>query len=131
LPRTDGEGRGGRLAAKIAIVIMSDTGTHADSARTANALTTAYEFKEAEEEVTVVFTGAGTKWVAELSDPDHRLHRAFEMVKDRVAGACKACAVSFGVRDEVEASDVPLLTEYRGHQSLRKLIKEGFEIVTF
>jgi hypothetical protein len=131
LPRTDGEGRGGRLAAKIAIVIMSDTETHADSARTANALTTAYEFKEAEEEVTVVFTGAGTKWVAELSDPDHRLHRAFEMVKDRVAGACKACAVSFGVRDEVEASGVPLLTEYRGHQSLRKLIKEGFEIVTF
>ncbi|MDF2703625.1 MAG: hypothetical protein K0S10_2571, partial [Rubrobacteraceae bacterium] len=49
----------------------------------------------------------------------------------RVAGACKACAVSFGVRDEVEASGVPLLTEYRGHQSLRKLVKEGFEIITF
>jgi hypothetical protein len=119
------------VAAKVAIVILADTETRADRAKVANALTTAYEFKEAEEEVTVVFTGAGTKWVAELSDPDHRLHRAFEMVKDRVAGACKACAVSFGVRDEVEASGVQLLTEYRGHQSLRKLIKEGFEIVTF
>ena len=119
------------MAAKIAIVIMTDTETPADSARTANALTTAYEFKEAGEEVTVVFTGAGTRWVAELSDPDHRLHRAFEMVKDKVAGACKACAVSFGVKDEVETSGVPLLTEYRGHQSLRRLIREGFEVVTF
>jgi hypothetical protein len=124
-------GEGGRVATKVAIVIMTDTETHADSARTANALTTAYEFKEAGEEVTVVFTGAGTKWVAELSDPDHRLHRAFELVRDKVAGACKACAVSFGVKDEVEASGVPLLTEYRGHQSLRKLIAEGFEVITF
>lgn len=119
------------MATKVAIVILADTETSADRAKVANALTTAYEFKEAEEEVTVVFTGAGTKWVAELSDPDHRLHRAFDLVKDEVAGACKACAVSFGVRDEVEASGVPLLAEYRGHQSLRKLIKEGFEIVTF
>jgi len=119
------------VATKIAIVIMTDTETHADSARVANALTTAYEFKEAEEEVTVVFTGAGTKWVAELSDPDHRLHRAFELVKDRVAGACKACTVSFGVKEEVQASGVSLLTEYRGHQSLRKLIRDGFEVVTF
>jgi hypothetical protein len=53
------------------------------------------------------------------------------MVKDKVAGACKACAVSFGVEDEVETSGVPLLTEYRGHQSLRRLIREGFEVVTF
>ena len=119
------------MATKVAIVIMTDTETHADSARTANALTTAYEFKEAGEEVTVVFTGAGTKWVAELSDPDHRLHRAFELVKDKVAGACKACAVSFGVKDEVEASGVSLLTEYRGHQSLRNLVTGGFEVITF
>lgn len=118
------------MAAKVAIVILADTETSADSARAANALTTAYEFKDAGEEVTVVFTGAGTKWVAELSDPVHCLHRAFRLVKDKVAGACKACAVSFGVRDEVEASGVPLLAEYRGHQSLRKLVREGFEVIT-
>ncbi len=119
------------MTTKAAIVIMSDTETHADSARVANALTTAYEFKEAGDEVTVVFTGAGTKWVAELSDPEHRLHRAFNLVKDEVAGACKACAVSFGVREEVQASGVPLLSEYRGHQSLRKLVTEGYQIMTF
>ena len=78
--------------AKVAIVVLSNTETHADSARVANALTTAYEFKEAEEEVMLIFTGAGTKWVGELSDPDHRLNRAFGLVKDKVTGACKACA---------------------------------------
>ena len=117
--------------AKVAIVILSDTGTHADSARVANALTTAYEFKEAEEEVMLIFTGAGTKWVAELSDPDHRLNRAFGLVKDKVAGACKACATSFGAREAVQASGVALLTDYRGHQSLRKVINEGYQVVTF
>ena len=117
--------------AKVAIVVLSDTGTPADSARVANALTTAYEFKEAEEEVMLIFTGAGTKWVGELSDPDHRLNRAFGLVKDKVTGACKACATSFGVREEVQASGVPLLTEYRGHQSLRKVINEGYQVVTF
>jgi len=117
--------------AKVAIVVLSDTETHADSARVANALTTAYEFKEAGEEVTLIFTGAGTKWIVELSDPDHRLHKAFHLVKDRVAGACKACATSFGIREEVQATGVPLLTEYRGHQSLRQVINEGYQVVTF
>lgn len=117
--------------AKVAVVIMSDTETHADRARAANALTTAYEFKEADEEVTVVFTGAGTRWIPTLADPENRLHRAYKMVEDKIAGACKACAVSFGVKDEIEARGVPLLTEYRGHQSIRRLINEGYEIVSF
>jgi hypothetical protein len=116
---------------KVALMVMSDTETHADRARVANALTTAYEFKEAGEEVDLIFTGAGTKWVAELSDPDHRLHRAFKKVKDEVSGACKACATAFGVREEVEASGVPLLTEYKGHQSLRQRLIQGYEVVTF
>ncbi len=52
-------------------------------------------------------------------------------MRDKVAGACKACAVSFGVREEVQASGVPLLTEYKGHQSLRRLVGEGFQVITF
>ena len=74
---------------KAAVVIVADAETHADTARMANALTTAYEFKEAGEEVTVVLTGAGTKWIGRLSDPDHRLHRAFRMVKGEVAGRAR------------------------------------------
>jgi predicted peroxiredoxin len=75
-------GEGNSVAAKVAIVILADTETRADRAKVANALTTAYEFKETGEEVTVVFTGAGTSWIPELSDPDHRLHKAFDLVKD-------------------------------------------------
>src|SRR5918995_1824834 len=77
---------------KAAIVVLADTETHADLGRIANALTSAKEFKEAGDEITIVFDGAGTKWVAELSTPDHRLHKAFESVKDVVAGACSYCA---------------------------------------
>ncbi len=46
---------------KVALMVMSDTETHADRARVANALTAAYEFKEAGEEVDLIFIGAGTK----------------------------------------------------------------------
>jgi hypothetical protein len=116
---------------KVAVVILADTETHADRARVANALTTAYEFKEAGDEVDVIFTGAGTKWVGKLSDPDHRLHRAYELVKDKVAGACRACSVAFSVKEEVEASGVPLLTEYKGHQSLRERVAQGYQVITF
>ena len=69
--------------------------------------------------------------MGELAHPDHRLHRAYRLIEDKVAGACKACAVSFGVKGEIETAGVPLLTEYRGHQSLRKLVAEGFQIMTF
>ena len=103
---------------KLALMVMSDTETHADRARVANALTTAYEFKEAGEGVDLMFTGTRTKWIAELLDPDHRLHRAFEKVKDEVSGACKACATAFGVREEMKASGILLLREYKGHQIL-------------
>lgn len=117
--------------AKAAIVVLADTETHADLGRIANALTSAREFKESGDETTIVFDGAGTKWVAELSNPDHRLHKAFESVKDVVAGACSYCASSFGVKEEVENSDVPLLEEYAGHPSLQKLVSEGYQVITF
>jgi hypothetical protein len=116
---------------KVAVVVLADTETHADRAPAANALTTAYEFKEAGDEVDLIFTGAGTKWVGELSDPDHRLHRAFEMVRDEVAGACRACATAFGLREEMQASGVPLLAEYKGHQSLRERVAQGYQVISF
>jgi hypothetical protein len=44
---------------KVALVVMSDTETHADRARVANPLTTAYEFKEAGEEVDLILPAPG------------------------------------------------------------------------
>ncbi len=51
--------------------------------------------------------------------------------KDEVAGTCKACATAFGVREEVEASGIPLLTQYKGQQSLRERLIQGYQVVTF
>ncbi len=116
---------------KAAVVVLVDTQTHEQTARVGNALATAHEFKEAGDEVDLIFTGAGTKWIGELSNLDHRLHKAFNQVKDEVAGACRACAVSFGVKEEVEASGIPLLTEYKGHQSLRERVAQGYQVITF
>ncbi|MDQ3943461.1 MAG: hypothetical protein M3254_10215, partial [Actinomycetota bacterium] len=60
--------------AKAAIVVLADTETHGDLGRVANALTSAKEFKEAGDETTIIFDGAGTRWVGELSNPDHQYH---------------------------------------------------------
>ena len=116
---------------KVAVVVLAGRETRADEARTANALTVVNEFKEAGDEVTLIFSGAGTRWIGELSGSDHPLSNAFGMVKDKVAGACSACAASFGVEEEVQASGIPLVEEYKGHPSLKRLVSEGYRVITF
>lgn len=117
--------------AKAAAVVFADTGSPEGLGRVVNALTTAQEFKEAGDEVVVVFDGAGTKWIAELSREDHKYHQLFEDVRDVLAGACSYCANAYGVKEAVENAGVQLLEEYKGHPSLRNLVTEGYEIVTF
>ncbi len=51
------------------------------------------------------------------------------MVRYKVAEACRAYAASFGVK--AEASGVLLLTEHRGRQSLRNLVIQGYQVITF
>ncbi len=38
---------------------------------------------------------------------------------------------SFSVREEVQASGIPLLTEYKGHQILRERVVQGYQVITF
>ena len=116
---------------KVAVLVLSGRETRADEARLANALTTVNEFKEAGDEVTLIFSGAGVRWVSELSDGHHELSDAFDSVKDKVAGACSLCAASFGVKEELQASNFPLIEEYKGHPSLKKLVSEGYRVITF
>jgi hypothetical protein len=117
--------------AKVGIVVLADTETHGDLGRIANALTSAREFKEAGDEATVIFDGAGAKWMPELSDPDHRLHGDYEEIKDSIAGACDYCAGAFGVKEKIKKTGVPLLEEYSGHPSLQRLVSEGYQVITF
>ncbi len=116
---------------KISVVILAGTEQHSDLARVLNGLELVREAKEAGDEVELVFDGAAVSWIPELNRPDHKLHKVFESVKDRVAGACEYCAGAFDVKDGVRAAGIDFLSEFEGHPSLRSRISEGFQIVTF
>jgi hypothetical protein len=116
---------------KAAIVVFADIETHGELGRIVNALSTADEFREHDDDVTIIFDGAGVRWAAELSKPDHRLHQTFERLRGNVAGACHYCAGAFEVREELEQIGFPLLRDHKGHPSLRSLVQDGYEVITF
>lgn len=115
----------------IAIVILTDTEGSEGLGRVVNALTAAKEFKEGGDHVKVAFTGAGTKWVGELTKPDHKLHSVFNELKDQITGACSFCAGAFGVDESVQSAGVNLLEEYGTNMSFRQLIQDGYHVLTF
>ena len=115
---------------KIAVMLLAEPGTTEAMGRMANALTLVQEAKEADDDVRLVLDGAGTKWAPELASDDHKYHWLFETVRDE-AEACVYCARAYGVKDAVEAAGVPLVDEFKGHPSVRRLIADGYEVVTF
>ncbi|OGT62691.1 MAG: hypothetical protein A3E85_00370 [Gammaproteobacteria bacterium RIFCSPHIGHO2_12_FULL_45_12] len=115
---------------KIAVVILSDTETPEDLGRVVNALVAVKEFQDAKDEVTLIFDGAGTKWIGELAKPTHAYHSLFEAVREKIAGVCCYCAGAFQATENAIAH-VPLLAEYDGHPSFRKLIIKGYQVLIF
>lgn len=122
---------------KAAIFVLSDPkGGDEALGRAFNALAAAYEYKQAGEEVTLTFQGAGTRWVSELSKADHPLHALFSGVLDKVAGVSCGCADVFGARQDAESGQFALVTDNAvpgtsGVASFRKLAQEGYQILTF
>lgn len=116
---------------KIAIVVLADTETHGDLGRAVNAMEVASEFKEAGDDVAIIFDGAGTKWVPTLDDSSHRRHKLWLKVKDKVDGACAFCAAAFGAKQGVEAAGIKLLADHDNHPSLRSYVERGYQIITF
>lgn len=123
---------------KAAIVVLSDPNANSEEAlgRVFNGLAAAYELKQNGDEVTVVFQGAGTRWLKLLSAPEHPGHGLFELVKDRVAGASAACATVFGATEDVATSGLPLVSENMvpgtvGLPSLRKWLVDGSPVLIF
>jgi hypothetical protein len=116
---------------KAAIVVLADTESPGDLGRVVNAMTTAKEFNEAGDEVAVVFDGAGTKWIPQLSNPEHKYSELYDSIRDRIAGACEYCSKAYGVRDQVESTGVQLLDEYEHHPSLHTYASDGFVVITF
>jgi hypothetical protein len=117
--------------AKAAILVLADTETHEGLGRVVNGLMAAKEFKEAGDDVRVIFDGAATKWPGVLSEPQHKYHKLYEAVTDTVAGACGYCARAFQADQDVQTAHVRLLEEYEGHPSVRRLVADGYQVITF
>lgn len=117
--------------AKVAIVVLAGTETHEGLGRVVNAMEAVKELKEGGDDVRLIFDGAGTAWVPELERKEHKAHRLYAAVADRVAGVCAYCAGAFGVKEAVAALKVPLAGEYDGHPSLRRLVHDGYQVITF
>ncbi|MCA9077606.1 MAG: hypothetical protein KDA93_21450 [Planctomycetaceae bacterium] len=116
---------------KTAIVILADTEGGESLGRIVNALTAAKEFKEAGDDVQVIFSGTGTRWVGLLAQPDHNLHGLYAEVKDVIAGACGFCAGAFEVADAVQAAGVCMLEDYGSNMSYRQLMSDGYQVLMF
>lgn len=116
---------------KVAVVVLADTETHEDLARVVNAMVLARECVDANDEVALIFDGAGTRWPGELDRSDHRAHQLWSDVRGTVGGACDYCAEAFDATSSVEDASVKLLSEYHRHPSLRGLLADDFRIVTF
>ena len=115
---------------RIAVVVYASLDGDGES-RVYRALMFVRELIEAGDSVSVVFDGSGTRSLAAISDPSHDLHLTFERVRGAVAGACRFCAISYGVLDAIEQLEFPLLRDYHGHASLRHWLETGHQLVTF
>lgn len=123
---------------KTAIVVYSDPKAGSEEAigRLFNALFVAYELKEKNQEVALVFQGTGVRWASELVKPDHPAHALYGAVKDTVVGVCRGCADVFGATAAVEAAGAPLIDEKAipgtsGIVDLSKYLDQGYRVLTF
>ena len=123
---------------KTAIAVFSDPKAGSDEAlgRLFNAMLVAYELKEKNQDVALIFQGAGTRWASELVKPDHPAHVLYRAVADKVVGVCGGCADVFGAADSARASGVPVLREKAipgtsGVIDLSKYLDDGYRLLTF
>lgn len=89
------------------------------------------ELRRGGDDVALVFDGASTTTLAEMLVPGHDLHHSWSKAAPALRGACRYCAKSYGVLDALDAAQVPMLGEDRGHASLRQLLLEGRQVITF
>ncbi|ELZ17102.1 DsrE family protein [Natrinema limicola] len=116
---------------KTAVIILAGTDGHANLGRLVNGLETAKEFAENnDDEVELIFDGAGTQWIPELEDEESDYYELYQSVQDDAA-VCDYCTGAFGVDDAVNDAGVVRLDDHDGHPSVRSLVDDGYEVITF
>ncbi len=123
---------------ETSIVVLSDPKAGGEEAlgRVFNALAAAHDLKQRGAAVEVIFQGAGTRWPAELSRPEHPAHALYASVRDTIAGVSCGCADVFGSRASAEENGMALLTDNAvpgttGLPSLAGRIGQGTTVLTF
>lgn len=119
------------MKSKIAIVVFSDTNTAEALGKVSNAFVLAQEAIDSGDDLRFIFEGAATKWIGEMENDSHKLHELYKKLKGAITGACAFCAKAYGVKNQIEKAGVPLLSEYKDHPSIRRLVVEGYTIISF
>jgi hypothetical protein len=115
---------------KIAVVIYTNITTEARSPAY-RAMNFVDELLRHGDDVALVFDGGGTATLAAILDPADDMHRVWLKAQPALRGACGYCAKAYKVEAALTVAAIPLLTEDKGHASLRALLDEGRQIITF
>ncbi len=115
---------------KAAIIVYAGTEQPSDLGRVVNALEAVREFDREGDDVNLLFDGAGVQWVGELADPAHDYHDLYEAVNE-YAQVCDYCVSAYGVDEPVDEAGIERVDDFEGHPSIRTLVAEGYEIITF
>lgn len=114
---------------KLAIIVLCDTDTLENLGRVSNALHMAAEAVETGGTAKLIFSGAATKWVHELEQENNPMHALYTSVKPAVL-ACEYCSKGFKQTLNIQKAGVPTVSEFRGHASIKRLIEDGYTIIT-
>lgn len=119
---------------KTAIIIFSDPkgGTDESVSRLLNGLAAAYDYKEAGEDVKIIFQGTGARWPELLQKEDHMAHKLYKILEENIEGISSACASLWGANpsglDLIANNPLP---NTPGLSSFVQLQKDGYHILTF
>jgi len=122
---------------KTAIIITSDPRNGEEAlGRAFNALALAAEGQAKNDEVNIVFAGAGTRWPAELSKLSHPANGLYNAVRPVITGASCGCSAVFGATKDVATCGVPELKDNSvpgtpGLASIRRYLAEGWQTLVF
>jgi len=123
---------------KTAIIILSDPQNGGEEAlgRLFNGFATAYDIKQSDGEVSILFQGTGTRWIGYITKEDHPLNGLYELVKEDIVGVSSGCADFFGAADDAKTCGIELITENlipgtSGLPSIGKLLSSDSTVLTF
>ncbi len=79
-------------------------------------------------QASLVIEGQAVKLVEKMQTSNQLFKKLEE--KGLIAGVCKACSAKLGVLDYNKDSGLVLLDDMKGHPSMERYIKEGYEVVS-